>query len=85
MNLRQLIFYKLGIPNSDQVTETEQTSESSVIDERENSAGDFVISKKLAIETNAETHRSENEWKDTLTSVLEGQFSSVSVIIFVEY
>ena len=63
------------------MTETEQTSESSVIDKRENSAGDFVISKELAIETNAKTHRSENESKDTLTNVLEGQFSSVSVII----
>ena len=67
------------------MTETEQTSESSVIDERKKSAGDFVISKELAIETNAETHRSENESKYTLTNVLEGQFSSVSVIIFVEY
>ena len=67
------------------MTETEQTSESSVIDERKKSAGDFVISKELAIETNTETHRSENESKYTLTNVLEGQFSSVSVIIFVEY
>ena len=67
------------------MTETEQTSESSVINERKNSAGDFVISKEFVIETNAETHWSENESKDTLTNVLEGQFSSVSVIIFVEY
>lgn len=83
--------------SSEQVTETDQghqttqlrsypdaDSEIGVIDGRENCAGDFVIREELAIEANAESHRRENELKDTPTNVREGQFSTVTVI-FVEY